>query len=206
MKKQILSIFICLISKNYIYSAAIKKPFLEHKTKQIANAIGQEHFPADVASIIAGYAVKDPLEFIRKHGRRKYIIYPVKKAPDIYLKNNAGEFVDRESIAYDPIFNPKSTSKGFYFLEISDYNPDIQKMSSTDFHVNLTYGMANSKKVVDDWTSLGIVILYLLGVRKFNTAAGVGTVDISYYPTIELKQESIGPRRKMSDNELQKTF
>ena len=204
MKNQILILALIAGILKTINSAEVADKYLQEQTKQITQAIGQDYFPAGIPEIIAGYAASGPVEFIRQHGRQGFfMIYPAKKGIDINAKDEKGNLISRYDIAYDSKYNPNSTQADFYNLEVVDYNPDIQRGSKLDAKF---YGKL-SQEDQEEWLSLGVLLFYLLGVKKFSLGSELGVApEKFYYPSPELKLENIIGRRQISKEDLIKRF
>lgn len=133
MKKILL---ILLLTANLIYSAQIE---------EIAQNIGQEHFPAAIVNIIAGYSVNG-LEIFDKFGTGYYELFPSK--PNIKKVDSSVRDIDISVWGWNSIKFDYNLDKAEIFLRFDGLSKD---------------------KNYEDWFSLAISIGYKLGVRKFET-------------------------------------
>ena len=174
MKLKILFIALAILTNNYLFSAK-ESSYLQEQTRQITQNIGQEHFPADISGIIAGYAAPDPLKIFRKNGEATYFIYP-SKTKEVF--ESAWK---------------KSTDS----LEIQ-YNPNVKKGTYIDVI------LIPEDKVVENWIALGIAIAYKLGVRKFVIAKGYlgSPPNKLYYASEQLSPADVVGRKKITSEEL----
>ena len=144
----------------------------------------KEYFPEDVANIVRSYISKEPrksgLSIFNKYQYSSAYIYPSK--PDIssvaanLARDKISDWGSGLEIKYD------SNIKGGTFINAMDIikKPDFQ-----------------------NWLSLGIVIAYKLGARKFTLGFGWGEPPKRiYYPTPLLNAQNFVYRTKMSLEEL----